>query len=432
MAVREAAVCGIDLPAYAALVVRGQARARRISSTAVSQLLMFAALLLLGSGCAVQSPWEALILNDTVRVQALSPILVRIELVGPIGFEDRTTFMITNRSSPGIPLHVVGETEDGVKLITANYTVIVRRPAGKNNSKCADARNNFQAEDWVGLDSSTSPQPNKTSSANECQSMCLGDKRCAGWVYQVRGCFLLSGWSGLSVANGTTFGTCNHGSISFAVKSADESTTFLDQLEPPAKDTPGSGNLLLWPSPLQSLAYAITDWPRFHTPEWGPIPMNSTSRSQCDPAVIGTNGFDFRNNNEGDWYVFLLGTDLSGWHAARMQYNQLAGSTPLLPSWAFGTWFTYWHQYTEEEATSDVERWDTDKLPLDVYGLDMNWRNITNGQDHFYDHPNTTLFPNFTNWFEYLEKKQLKSYFNDHPFQMAPQLSAEEVSGLQV
>jgi alpha-glucosidase (family GH31 glycosyl hydrolase) len=39
----------------------------------------------------------------------------------------------------------------------------------------------------------------------------------------------------------------------------------------------------------------------------------------------------------------------------------------VLPDFAFGTWFTWWHPYTESEAKGEVERWDTDKLPLDVW-----------------------------------------------------------------
>ena len=50
---------------------------------------------------------------------------------------------------------------------------------------------------------------------------------------------------------------------------------------------------------------------------------------------------------------------------------QLAGPTPLLPDYSYGTWFTYWHQYSEDEAKGEVERWETDRLPLDIWALDM-------------------------------------------------------------
>jgi hypothetical protein len=44
-----------------------------------------------------------------------------------------------------------------------------------------------------------------------------------------------------------------------------------------------------------------------------------------------------------------------------------------------GTWFTNWEQYTQERATYEVEQWEAGNFPLDVWGLDMNWRNTTCG-----------------------------------------------------
>ena len=46
----------------------------------------------------------------------------------------------------------------------------------------------------------------------------------------------------------------------------------------------------------------------------------------------------------------------------------------------------------------------------------MNWRNTSDEQDRYYDHPNTGLFANFTEWFGYLRAHKLRTYFNDHPF----------------
>ena len=91
----------------------------------------------------------------------------------------------------------------------------------------------------------------------------------------------------------------------------------------------------------------------------------------------------------------------------------LAGATPLLPNWAYGTWFTWWHQYTEAEAKDDVARWAAGQLPVDVWALDMNWRNTSAGQDRYYDHPATGLFPDFGAWFDFLKAKGLRTYFND-------------------
>ena len=109
-----------------------------------------------------------------------------------------------------------------------------------------------------------------------------------------------------------------------------------------------------------------------------------------------------------------------------------------------GTWFTWWHPYSEDEAKGEVERWQTDKLPLDVWALDMNWRDsptthqpgYQENWNHVYNHPNTQLFPDFagpgTGWFDFLKAKGLRTYFNDHPFPTdngtAMQTSPDEVA----
>ena len=61
-----------------------------------------------------------------LRVQALSPTLVRVERRGPLGFEDRNTFTVVNRSVwAGVPILSVEEGERKVTVKTAYYQVEV-------------------------------------------------------------------------------------------------------------------------------------------------------------------------------------------------------------------------------------------------------------------------------------------------------------------
>lgn len=139
------------------------------------------------------------------------------------------------------------------------------------------------------------------------------------------------------------------------------------------------GNLN-WPAPSAKVSgYAFEDRPRFFAPEWGPTPIPSSAK--VDPTLVKTNGYDFRNDVGGDVYIFLFPKEdgLDAWHYARQQFLQLTGPVPLLPDYAYGTWFTYWHQYTEDEAKEEIVRWSTDDLPIDIWALDMNWRNSPNG-----------------------------------------------------
>ena len=87
-----------------------------------------------------------------------------------------------------------------------------------------------------------------------------------------------------------------------------------------------------------------------------------------------------RNNVVGDTYIFLFGaasgsssnseqtpSSLAGWYESRADFIALTGPCPVLPDFAFGTWFTWWHSYTEAEAKSDIGRWEKDELPIDVW-----------------------------------------------------------------
>ena len=191
---------------------------------------------------------EAVIGN--LRVQTLSPTLIRVEPKGPMGFEDRPTFMVVDRSWIGVPILSQGNSSSSpgwVEIKTANYSVLVK----------------------------TDPV------------------------------------------------------VSVRVVSTDGSVMY------DSRSTPTS-NLLHWPSPLSGpVSYALEDRPRFFVPEWGPQPM--PENAHVEPALRGTNGYDFRNNVTGDMYVFLLGSDLKSWFSSRGEFLRLTGPTPQLPDYAYGT-----------------------------------------------------------------------------------------------
>ena len=128
----------------------------------------------------------------------------------------------------------------------------------------------------------------------------------------------------------------------------------------------------------------------------------------------------------------FLGLDtLDGWAAARKHFIKLTGPSPVLPDWAFGVWYTRWYPYNESFAKSEISNWTTHNLPLDVWGLDMNWRNTPHGHasnistsqaaldERYYNSPNTELFPDLaipsTAWFDWIKGQGLRTYFNDHP-----------------
>ena len=225
-----------------------------------------------------------------------------------------------------------------------------------------------------------------------------------------------------------------------------------------------AANHLHWPSPLDAPSYAFNDFPRFTAPAWGPTPIPRDAKVPAE--LVATNGYDFTNNVDGDTYVFLLGDSLEGWWKGRADFMTLTGPTPLLPDFAYGIWYTWYVVYTEQRAKDEVGNWTDAKFPLDVWGLDMNWRNVganegskpgtaasvalcrqqtkAGAQDfcrsHFYNHPDTDLLPGLTmtkvqkgsvntnEWFEFLKSKKLRTYFNDHPFPVGNQTTPPEVA----
>eukprot|EP01051_Picozoa_sp_SAG22_P015779 SAG22_NODE_2118_length_2984_cov_2.031196_1_plen_396_part_00 len=296
------------------------------------------------AAAAAAAPPSATVGN--IRVQALSPTLLRVEPRGPLSFEDRTTFMVTGRSGwPGIPIL----SRNATTLTTAAWDVTVHEfpchcpttPKGPGN--CAVNGTNFSIV-------VTSP-----SGAVLYQSPPAPDLKLATAAPEQR-------------VSGARDG---------------------DRKPPPPPPPPGScksygtgaetvckhlslpqRNLLHWPAPLNKTAYALSDYPRFVVPAWGATPAPPS----CDPELRQTSGYDFRNNVEGDTYIFLLGDSLGSWQQSRQEFVRLAGPTPALPDWAFGTWFTDWYGYTPAEAKGNVTKWKTEELPIDVWGLDMNWR----------------------------------------------------------
>jgi hypothetical protein len=265
--------------------------------SAVAAVPTTTALMLLLSTAAARS-FEAFV--GSVRVQALSPTLVRIEPKGPLGYEDRSTFMVTNRATfKGIPIHQESRGTNATTLATAYYKIEL---------------------------SDFSPPE-------------------------------------------------------FSIRSLDEQLLYSS-----SQPSLHRRQRLHWPSPLKQLAYGLEDRPRFHVPSWGVSPAPVTVATE----LRGTNGYDFRNNVQGDIYVFLLGDTLGQWHASRQEFIALTGPCPVLPDYAFGTWFTYWHQYSENEAKDDISRWEAGKLPLDIWALDMNWSETYSRHAHSVIHKRMT------------------------------------------
>lgn len=71
-----------------------------------------------------------------------------------------------------------------------------------------------------------------------------------------------------------------------------------------------------------------------------------------------------------DWYFFGYGHD---YRAALGDYVRVAGRIPLPPRFAFGTWWSRYWAYSDQELRELVQGFRADHIPLDVLVIDMDW-----------------------------------------------------------
>jgi hypothetical protein len=71
-----------------------------------------------------------------------------------------------------------------------------------------------------------------------------------------------------------------------------------------------------------------------------------------------------------DWYFFGHGHDYRG---ALGDFVKVAGRIPIPPRFAFGTWWSRYWSYTDQELMDLVGQFESHDVPLDVLVIDMDW-----------------------------------------------------------
>ncbi len=71
-----------------------------------------------------------------------------------------------------------------------------------------------------------------------------------------------------------------------------------------------------------------------------------------------------------DWYFFGYGHD---YRKALGDYVRVAGRIPLPPRFAFGTWWSRYWAYSDQEIEEIVRGFHQNSTPLDVFVIDMDW-----------------------------------------------------------
>jgi len=126
-----------------------------------------------------------------------------------------------------------------------------------------------------------------------------------------------------------------------------------------------------------------------------------------------------------DWYFFGYGHD---YKQALGDYSKVAGKIPLPPRFAFGTWWSRYWAYSDQEFEELVNDFHANNVPLDVLVIDMDWH-ITFDPRWWKEQKdqagerlgwtgytwNRTLFPDPPAFLKWVHEQGLKTTLNMHP-----------------
>ncbi|MGH7596928.1 MAG: TIM-barrel domain-containing protein [bacterium] len=126
-----------------------------------------------------------------------------------------------------------------------------------------------------------------------------------------------------------------------------------------------------------------------------------------------------------DWYFFAYGHD---YKKALYDFTRVAGKIPMPPRFAFGTWWSRYWAYTDQEFKQLVHEFEIHDVPLDVLVIDMDWHLTFNLRwaDNRVDQAGQRLgwtgytwdknyFPDPAGFLKWAESKGLKTPLNLHP-----------------
>ncbi len=152
--------------------------------------------------------------------------------------------------------------------------------------------------------------------------------------------------------------------------------------------------------------------------EDGILAFNGVAMVDDSQTVLLEDDGWFAPRREGnlDLYVFAYGRDYK--RALKALY-ELTGSTPLLPRYALGNWWSRYHPYTADEYVALMDRFRQESVPLSVAVIDMDWHWVD--IDPFYGSGwtgytwNTDLFPDPKKFLDDLHERGLATSLNVHP-----------------
>ncbi len=116
-----------------------------------------------------------------------------------------------------------------------------------------------------------------------------------------------------------------------------------------------------------------------------------------------------------DLYFCAYGTD---YQACLRDFRRVAGSTPLLPRWALGNWWSRYWEYSADELLALMDTFKQHQIPLSVCVIDMDWHlTKTNNKSSGWTGYtwNHNLFPDPVAFLSALHERGLRTALNLHP-----------------
>lgn len=109
-----------------------------------------------------------------------------------------------------------------------------------------------------------------------------------------------------------------------------------------------------------------------------------------------------------DWYFFGYGRDYLG---ALKDFTKVAGRVPLPPRYVFGSWWSRYWAYTEQELRTLVGEFREHDVPIDVLVIDMDWH--LDGWTGYTWNP--ACFPDPEGFLKWTDSHGLQITLNLHP-----------------
>ena len=135
----------------------------------------------------------------------------------------------------------------------------------------------------------------------------------------------------------------------------------------------------------------------------------------CLPVLTEDGWYSGRKEGVKDLYLFCYGTD---YRQALKDFFHLCGSTPMLPRFALGNWWSRFYAYTDQAYLSLLDRFREKGIPFSVAVIDMDWHITdagTEGRGWSGYTWNESLFPDHVRFLDEVHQRGLKVTLNLHP-----------------